>query len=324
MNPTYDRPFNPAGMGAIYFDALNNPGASSQPSPSKGLPNILEKEPQAIETGRSAEGDVLVSISDQLIPQGIEVKDLLATIEKNPMNKKGAVYVTVPETVFNRFLPQLLQLNFKFHRYEEQPGKVPCFVYYKWLNPHKPDDVPPQATSLDHFAALVLSRDSQSVLMARENDKWKFITGPVTKQSGTLTGMETYLLKLGIELDPSCRPSYVGGWINERARGGNIHDRMDCFAVKAAMDIITRVANSELQLQWMPITILKTAATQMATNGAPALPNAADSDAFLCNGEAFNKYHLGWFLCYMQKAALPIQHTVSPTTGNLLFVLGGI
>jgi hypothetical protein len=60
-----------------------------------------------------------------------------------------------------------------------------------------------------------------------------------------------------IELDPGFRPVYVGGWIRENGRYGYIHDRMDCFASRAASTNITCSAVGMEDVSWIHISSLQ-------------------------------------------------------------------
>lgn len=288
---------------------------------------MAETIQRSLLTLKNTDGSILVSVSDQVLPQAADLVDLLNVIEKNPNNQDGAIYVKVPDTVFHRFLPQLLKLKYQFQRYDETPNSPRSFVYYKWNALMRADEVQPQATSLDHFAALIYSPNEQAVLMVKENDKWKFITGPVTKTSGTVTGLIAFLAQnFSIELDPGFRPVYAGGWIREKGRYGYIHDRMDCFALRATRLEVNNTLKNIQEMTWMSVSDLKNVVAEYRsyTEDLLAKTGIQDTDVVLFRDQAFNKYHMAWLSHTLQGKVLPIVHSMVGPSNNSLFMIGGV
>jgi hypothetical protein len=61
--------------------------------------------------------------------------------DSSTLKNSNGVKVYIDERQLHKYLPLILQLNYKFHHYYNRE-----YVYYKWLHPTVPDKIPEWAT----------------------------------------------------------------------------------------------------------------------------------------------------------------------------------
>ena len=113
------------------------------------------------------------------------------------------------------------------------------FVYYCWPCQSK-DLVPGWATSIEGSKGLCLSPDESELVLVWERGAWNTPGGAVDSKEDKLTTVEREIKEeLGLELDPSFKPVYVGGYNKACARDNLINDNFSVFVVKATGTDVT-------------------------------------------------------------------------------------
>jgi hypothetical protein len=271
-------------------------------------------EERSMIVGVTPEGHVQVAISAENVPSGADVVDLLGSIMRN--RKPRAIFVIIPESVAHRFLPQMIKMGLSFHRFDVFDA-VGSFVYYKW-DDEGPDQIPPASNSSDCVTMMILSPDEMSIFMVKENNIWMFPVHTVSKGKGIVSDVgEALFSKAGLFFDSSAGVSYVGGWVREKGRHANIHDRMDVYAVRASLEksSITKQEN-----RWIPITELRQAHRKsLSIAERENSQNPPVSKAVLHDGDQFNKYHLTWLDKFAERGGLNVSMELG---SNGVFLIG--
>ena len=173
----------------------------------------------------------------------------LAAFQKT--GREAAFYVALPES--SPFVPEAvrwLQTNgFSFHHYNPPPT-IPTsencsaasavtgdgngeLIYYRWCG-RGDDRVPSFATSGEGVGVVLLSPDECSVLLVWENGNWKTVTGAVDTGEGVLGAATRELSEeVGVQVDPSFKARYVGGWHFARRTDSRMNDSMHIIVLRA-------------------------------------------------------------------------------------------
>eukprot|EP00327_Prymnesium_parvum_P034101 CAMPEP_0195608496 /NCGR_PEP_ID=MMETSP0815-20121206/8770_1 /TAXON_ID=97485 /ORGANISM="Prymnesium parvum, Strain Texoma1" /LENGTH=331 /DNA_ID=CAMNT_0040748349 /DNA_START=42 /DNA_END=1037 /DNA_ORIENTATION=- len=146
------------------------------------------------------------------------------------------VYVTLLERGLQPGLIEaLLARGFAYHHFrsQEHTGHGGEFVYYKWPDGSH-DAVPAYATSIEGIGVILLAPDEKSVLLVWEYGAWKPPSGAVDlKESKLRAAVREIHEEVGLVVDESFPPLYLGGWQQSQARDQLINDNFTFFAVKA-------------------------------------------------------------------------------------------
>lgn len=271
-------------------------------------------EGRATTVSVTADGHVQVVISAETVPSGADVVDLLGSIARN--RKPPAIFVIIPESVAHRFLPQMIKMEFSFHRFDDT---VRSFVYYRW-NDEGPDQILPASNSSDCVTMMVLSPDEMNIFMVKEANTWMFPVHTVAKGKGIVSDVgEALKNRAGIFFDSSVGVSYVGGWIREKGRHSNIHERMDVYAVRASFE---KSSITDRENRWIPIAELRQAYRKNLSIAERETSQVAPmSRPILHEGEDFNKYHLTWLDKFADRGGLNV--SMEPGS-NGVFLIGHV
>ncbi len=131
---------------------------------------------------------------------------------------------------------------------EPEPGGAPPLelVYYKWVG--KSPNVPPYTTSIEGVTGLCFSpadgadidAAGDHVLMTFEHGAWRTPGGAVERGELKLDSLARELSEeVGIVLDSTFTPAYLGGWQASRSRDGVVNDNFSAFAVRASSAAFT-------------------------------------------------------------------------------------
>ena len=141
----------------------------------------------------------------------------------------------------------------------------PELVYKRWVGEH--NAIPAWATSIEGAAALIFSPPSgndphapgDDLLLVWEHKCWRTVSGAVDKGELVVDTIRREIgEEVGLALDDSFAPLYLGGWQGVRARDGMINDHFSMFALRAAsrdftvdeLEIVT--TDGEAAAMWVP------------------------------------------------------------------------
>jgi 8-oxo-dGTP pyrophosphatase MutT (NUDIX family) len=216
------------------------------------------------------------------------LKELLDTIlsKYSEFDYAGAMFVTMHETAL--FLPYIVahlnSLGFAYHHYGASfPRKDSRsrneHIYYKWCRAGSRDMVPAYATSIEGVAALVLSPDESSVLLAKERGRFGMPGGVIDPGEGALEAMRRELVEeVGVAIDDAFPPLALGGCQKSRERDAAVNENHHVFAVRAR-SLALVVDPVELDAaHWFPAAALL-AAWRAARAAAPRPPSAARAES---------------------------------------------
>lgn len=158
--------------------------------------------------------------------QNIE-RDNKATPPHDKKAQVGALFVDFTIRVEPDYQRHLLANNFKPVYREGNNCR-----WKLWCHRTVPDSVPEWRTSVAGVCVLVLSSDSERVLLVHENGHWKPVTGEVkTGQSAVTAAYAEAREEVGIELVSPLR--LIGGWNTEAFRPDGTNDNTYVLAAKA-------------------------------------------------------------------------------------------
>jgi len=179
----------------------------------------------------------------------------------------GAVYVALPESGIDApHIRGLLDGRFSFHHYrkpEEEGDHISRtgggeFVYYRWPDGVEQEDrVPAYATAIEGVGALLLSPDEQAILLVWEYGVWKQPTGAVDKGEGKLRAIKREVFEeVGLDLDDSFAPLYLGGYQTCRSRDQQVNDNFSIFAVRVLPGTVCIDGSEIVEARWFRINEL--------------------------------------------------------------------
>ena len=166
-------------------------------------------------------------------PAGVlrEVVDAAIAAQSSP--KKCAVYIGISNECLAKGeaidLAFLHSRGFKMHHYR------PAGLGEQVLVCDLAKMVPSYATSIEGVTGLVYSPDRTMVLGVWERGGWNTPGGAVDEGEDKYTALTREIREeVGVKLDPSVHPTYLGGWQKGRARDGVVNDNFSVLAVQAA------------------------------------------------------------------------------------------
>jgi len=203
-------------------------------------------------------------------------------------NQQGAIYVSIHETQLHLFLPTLLQMTtsqannsnkplFKFHRYLNNH-----YTYYTWNNSRIEDKVPDFASSIEGVQGFILSPDEQEVLLVKEHNMWKGISGAIKSGDGLVESLVREAQEeVGVKIDlQGFEPRFVGAYHTAKSRYGVINNNFHCMVVRAVERSFT-VDNVEIfEAQWFKISGLQQIVAQCVGGAQGVLKNKREYKGF--------------------------------------------
>ena len=163
-------------------------------------------------------------------------KVVKVAIEAQTAPRKAALYVSISEACLSAGgavdLQVLRDLGFAYHHY--RPGKADGeWVYVKDLARM----VPAYATSVEGATGVVFSPDQRKVLCVWERGGWNTPGGAVDPGEMKVDGLKREIYEeVGVTIDDTFEPIYLGGYQAARARDDRINDNFSVFAVKASSE----------------------------------------------------------------------------------------
>lgn len=168
---------------------------------------------------------------------------LVEALRSVPPNPAAATYVALNERcVSTQLVETLLSHGFDFHHYRRSPPTTGDqgmrhneFVYYRWEGDQSHNLVPAYATATEGVGGLLLSPDEKQVLLIWEYGCWKMVTGSVDEGEPLLSTLAREAQEeVGITLDGTYTPRYMGGWHAASIRDKIMNDHFSIFAVRSA------------------------------------------------------------------------------------------
>ena len=162
----------------------------------------------------------------------------LALIKKYDAEQtKSAIYIKIPKRQLSLHVDHFID-EYKFHHVETidiDGAPVECYIYYKWNNKEVEDKVPPYATSIAGAGVLLLSPDTNEILLVLEYGKFKMITGTNPQNELTIdTAIREVEEEVGVKINTDISPRMIGSWNISGVKLGIINDHFTCYAMVAS------------------------------------------------------------------------------------------
>jgi 8-oxo-dGTP pyrophosphatase MutT (NUDIX family) len=166
---------------------------------------------------------------------------------------KGALYVAISEACLEHgdgvALSSLRARGFRYHHRRGKDTEEGEAVFLCDLAKM----VPCYATSIEGATGLVLSPDERELLCVWERGGWNSPGGAVDAGENKIEALARECREeVGVVLDPSFSPVYLGGWQKGKARDGCVNDNFSIFAVRAASKAFKVDAKEIHAAAWLP------------------------------------------------------------------------
>jgi len=209
------------------------------------------------------------------VRQGLDLGFLQQHLEECEGQRKGGVYVGVPQQILaldGGILRLLLSRDYSFYNHH---GSTNELVWYKWVRAECGDIVPKYATSIEGAGCLVLSPDEKRVLLVFEYGRWGRIGGAVDPGEGMLEcARREAQEETGVVFDESFTPQLALYYHQPISRDGLINDNFCLFVLRAA-DTQLKVCLDEVDsADWLPVDEL--VAAWNAAKSGDAVPDQVE------------------------------------------------
>ena len=156
----------------------------------------------------------------------------------------------------------------KVQTIEKKSGGAPCseaeFVYMRWLGAK--GGVPAWATSIEGASALIFSPaegtsdpdvPGDEILLVWEHGVWKAVSGAVDPGELMIDTIRREIREeVGVAIDETFRPLYLGGWHAARARDALVNDHFSMFALRAtsrSFQLDEHEIHEAIWVPWRPL-----------------------------------------------------------------------